>query len=114
MVSRATTIKGVRGQQGGGGSGEKGRSCDAPKVLTEMLKGTAVPAERGKLVGTAQLAPKGAPEHVKLKVPLKPAPGMAWRLNCAACPAEMEDVVDPPADVEMLTAGAPVPLTVRD
>lgn len=48
-----------------------------------MAKEAAVPLETETLLGTVQMAAKGTPEQVKARVPLKPAPGVASRLNWA-------------------------------
>ena len=58
-------------------------ACEAPRVVIETVNGAAAPLETLTLVGTVHVAPKGAPEQVKERVPVKPAPGVAWRLNCA-------------------------------
>jgi hypothetical protein len=97
-----------------GGRAGVGVSSDAARVLTETLKETALPLVTGKVAGTVQLAPKGAPEQVNAKVPLKPAPGVTCRLYCAVWPAVTLTVVEPPVGVATVAAGAAVPVMLRD
>lgn len=51
-------------------------SCDAASVLMVTVKDAGLPLDTDKVVGTVQVAPKGAPEQLKARVPLKPAPGV--------------------------------------
>ena len=92
---------------------KSGATWDAPSVLTETVKETALP-ETGRLAGTVHVAPYGAPEQVNDNVPLKPEPGVARRLNCAVCPAVTVVVDDPPADTAMVAAGFAIPFRVMD
>lgn len=80
----------------------------------ETMKETVLPLVTGKVAGTVQVAPKGAPEHVKASVPLKPALGVTCRLNCAVWPAVTLTVVELPEGEAMVTAGAAVPVMLRD
>jgi hypothetical protein len=55
--------------------------CDAARVLTETVNGTAAPFVTDTLAGTVHVAPNGAPEHEKDSVPVNPVPGEACKLN---------------------------------
>lgn len=78
-ASRAAMSQGA-GRNGKDEMGAPG-TTDAPNVLMETVKGTELPEVTVRLVGGTHVAPKGTPEQVKLSVPLKPLPGVAWRLN---------------------------------
>jgi hypothetical protein len=91
-----------------------GVSPEAARVLMDTVKETALPLVTGKVAGTVHVAPKGAPEQVKAKVPLKPAPGVTCRLNCPVCPAVTLTVVELPVGVATVAAGAAVPVILRD
>ena len=56
-----------------------------PAVATVITKGTETPVVTVIVVGTAQVADIGAPEHVDDKLPVNPA--VSCRLNVAVCPA---------------------------
>jgi len=51
--------------------------------MIETVNGAAAPFVTGRLAGTAQAAPNGTPEQVKVSVPVKPADGVACKLNWA-------------------------------
>jgi hypothetical protein len=53
-----------------------GVSCDAASVLIVTVKEAGLPLDTDNVAGTVHVAPKGAPEQAKAKVPLKPAPGV--------------------------------------
>ena len=76
-ASRRMAIHGAVGNGGEVGMRENGAICETPKVLTETVNETGLPFETGRLPGTVHVDPKGAPEQLKERVPLKPAPGTA-------------------------------------
>jgi len=80
----------------------------------ETVKETGLPLVTDRAEGTVQVAPKGAPEQVKDKVPVKPTPGMTCRLNFAVWPAVTLAVVELPVGEAIVAAGAAVPLMLRD
>src|SRR5690242_12353655 len=78
-----------------------------PLVVTVTTKLTAAPFVMVTF-GTLQFAPWGVPEHTKESVPMKPAPGVASRLNCAVWPALTEAVKAVPAVATIVAAGVAV------
>jgi hypothetical protein len=62
-------------------------------VLTVRVNGPLVLIVGGE---TDQLASEGAPEHVTLTVPLKPAPALTCKLYVVAWPAVIVDDEEPP------------------
>ena len=101
---------GGTGRAGGelGALGTRGM-LEAAVVVTVTTKGVGAPLAKEMLVGTVQVATKGTPVQVKVNVPLKPAAGVAWRLNCAVWPADIEADVEPPAAALSPAADPPVP-----
>jgi hypothetical protein len=54
-----------------------------PLVATETMNGAGLPFEICTVAGPWMVAPSGAPLYARETVPLYPAPGAIWRLNCA-------------------------------
>ena len=85
-----------------------GAKAPAPAVATVMVKGATAPFATATLGGTVHVAPNGTPEHVNVRAPLKPVPGVAVKLYCAVCPAFTEAAVLPPLGGAMFAAGVAV------
>jgi len=82
-----------------------------PLVATVTVKFMAAPFVTVTF-GALQVVPMGIPEHANASVPLKPAAGVACRLNCAVCPALTEALKVAPAAATIVTAITDVPLIV--
>src|SRR5258708_14297621 len=80
-----------------------------PRVATVTVKFTAAPFVTDTF-GALQVVSMGKPEHENASVPLKPAAGVACRLNCAVCPALTEALKVAPAAATIVTAIPDVPL----
>src|SRR5258705_11123178 len=82
-----------------------------PLVATVIVKFTAAPFVTVTF-GAVQVVPMGIPEHANASVPLKPAAGVACRLNCAVCPALTEALKGALAAATIVTAIPDVPVIV--
>ena len=82
-----------------------------PLVVTVTTKLTAAPFVMVTF-GALQFAPWGVPEHVNDNVPMKPAPGLASRLNWAVWPALTEAVRAAPVAATIVAAGVAVAFRV--
>jgi hypothetical protein len=78
--TRESRAKGQRGTRVLGMRQRTRGSAEAAVVLTVTLKGTGVFPLTETGLGGLHVAWAGAPEHVKLTVPVKPPVGLIWRL----------------------------------
>jgi len=92
-----------------------GRCAEAaPVVVTETVNIEAAPPATATAEGTEQAAALGAPVQVKVTFPLKPVPGVTWRLYCAVWPAVTSALVLPVAPGATTAAAGAVPETGMD
>ena len=107
---RTEATRGIRGRPGKL-RGALDTAGALPLVVTDTVKLTVAPFVTVTL-GALQFVPVGIPEHANVRVPLKPAPGVACRLNIAVCPAVTEAFKVAPAAATIVAAGAAVAFNV--